>query len=986
MIRGNRAMTRGARLIAIVGCLHGALAAPALGLDPRLAPTQYGHRVWTTEQGLPQNTVRAMVQTRDGHLWLGTQEGLVRFDGVRFVVFDEKNTPAFKDHYVLSLREDRTGALWVGTRGGSLVRYRDGVFTRFDAASGFPNGVVRSIYEDRSGRLWVGTEGGVVRLEGDRFRVPPGLDVQPLAVMAIAEADGAVWLGTEGDGLLRVSDAVERYTRKQGLSSDQVRALHTGRDGTLWIGTRAGLDRWKAGQLTQYAPPAGTWEAIAAIAEDRDGNLWVGTRGQGLARLANGVWRTFGPKDGLTGEAVMALFEDREGSLWIGTESAGLNRLQDVKFASFGKPEGLAHDLLLPIIEDRQGNLWMGSFGGGLHCFRGGRFRALTTRDGLSSNLVASLLEDRTGALWVGTDGGGLNRFRDGAFRAYRARDGLPADRVIALAEDHEGSLWIGTYGGGVARLKDGRFTSFGRAQGLSSDQVLALTFDASGRLWVGTDGGGLNVLERGRFKTYTTEQGLAHNTVFRIYPDASGTLWIGTSGGLSCLRQGKLNNITHKDGLFHDGIYQVLEDDQGRLWMSGNKGIFYVEKKALEDFVDGRAKSVASVSFGVSDGMRTSECNGSGQPAGWKARDGSLWFPTPRGAVRVDPARMPTNQLPPPVSIEEVAIDRQPYEPRGAPVAPPGRGEIEIHYTGLSFLEPEKVRFKYRLEGFDQGWVDPGTRRVAYYTNIPPGPYRFRVAAANNDGVWNEEGASFPFELKPHFYEARWFYALCAVATVLLAVAGYELRVGQLAARERKLNQVVSERTRELEQANQMLARFSYLDAVTGIANRRNFDACLDLEWRRVRREGAPVSLIMIDIDHFKGFNDAYGHQKGNDCLRAVAQTLRRTLHRPGDLCARYGGEEFAAILPGTDPAGAVAVAESLRASIEELAVPHAPAIKGVVTISVGVGTAQAGDDATPESLIGSADKALYEAKHLGRNRVCAAPAYDAESTPSPS
>ena len=985
MIRGDPAMRRDARWIAIVGCLLAASAAPVVALDPRLAPTQYGHRVWTTEQGLPQNSARAIVQTRDGHLWLGTQEGLVRFDGVRFTVFDEKNTPAFKDQYVQSLHEDRAGALWIGTRGG-LVRYRDDAFTPFDASSGLPNSVVRSLYEDQGGRLWVGTDAGVVRLEGDRFVVPPGLDTQPFVVMAIAEADGALWLGTDGNGLLRVADAVDKYTVKEGLSSDQVRALYTGRDGTLWIGTRAGLDRWKGGQLTHQAPPAGVWDAVGAIEEDGNGNLWVGTRGQGLARLTNGMWRTFGPKDGLTGDVVLALFEDREGSLWIGTESAGLNRLQDVKFASFGKPEGLAHENMGPITEDRQGDIWMGSFGGGLHRFRNRQFRAFTTQDGLSSNLVVSLLEDRTGALWVGTDGGGVNLFRNGAFRAYRTRDGLPSDRVIALAEGREGSLWIGTYGGGVARLKEGRFTLFGSGQGLSSDLVFALTVDASGRLWVGTDGGGLNVLENGRFKVYTTEQGLPHNTVYRVYQDGSGTLWIGTSGGLSCLRQGKLSSITHRHGLFQDGIFQVLEDDQGRLWMSGNKGIFYVDKKALEDFADGRITSVVSVSFGTSDGMRTVECNGAAQPAGWKARDGSLWFPTTRGAVRVDPAHMPTNQLPPPVSIEEVAIDRHPYDPRGAAVVPPGRGEIEIHYTGLSFLEPEKVRFKYRLEGFDQGWVDPGTRRVAYYTNIPPGPYHFRVAAANNDGVWNEEGASFAFELKPHFYEARWFYALCVVGILLLAGAGYELRVGQLAARERKLNQVVSERTRELEQANQMLARFSYLDAVTGIANRRNFDACLDLEWRRVRREGAPVSLIMIDIDHFKGFNDAYGHQKGDDCLRAVAQTLRRTLHRPGDLCARYGGEEFAAILPGTDPAGAAAVAESLRASIEELAVPHSPLIKGVVTISVGVGTAQAGDDATPESLIGSADKALYEAKHLGRNRVCTAPAYDSESSPSPS
>ncbi len=420
---------------------------------------------------------------------------------------------------------------------------------------------------------------------------------------------------------------------------------------------------------------------------------------------------------------------------------------------------------------------------------------------------MASLLEDHTGALWVGTDGGGLNLFREGRFRAYRARDGLPADRVIALAEDREGSLWIGTFGGGVARLREGRFTVIGRALGLSSDQVLALTVDASGRLWVGTDGGGLNVLENGRFKVYTTEHGLAHNTVSRVYEDGAGTLWIGTSGGLTLFRQGKLSTITHRDGLFQDGIFQVLEDDQGRLWMSGNKGISYVDKKALADFAEGRANSVASVSFGTSDGMRSSECNGSAQPAGWKARDGTLWFPTTKGAVRVDPARMPMNTLPPPVSIEEVAIDGRAYDPQGTAVVSPGRGEIEVHYAGLSFLEPEKVRFKYRLEGFDQGWVDPGTRRVAYYTNIPPGAYRFRVAAANNDGVWNEEGASFAFELKPHVYQASWFRVLAAMVTVGLALGAHRVHVRHLAVRENRLATLVADRTRELQEANRRLA-----------------------------------------------------------------------------------------------------------------------------------------------------------------------------------
>jgi diguanylate cyclase (GGDEF)-like protein len=867
--------------------------------------------------------------------------------------------------------------LWIGTRGGGLVRLRGGVFSGFDTSSGLSHNRVRSIYQDRRGRLWVGTDGGLSRFEGDRFSSPLGLNPRPFAVLAIAETASALWFGTDGDGLLRLTDALETYGRKDGLPSDAVRSLHVGRDGTLWIGTRGGgLARYRDGRFTSQPLPPGAGDTVGAIAEDRDGNLWIGTRGGGLLRLADARWSAFTQKDGLSGDIVLSTYEDREGSLWIGTDGAGLNRLRDVKLASFGKPEGLAHEMLLPIYEDRKGTLWMGSYGGGLFRFRNGRFDGLSTRQGLSSDLVVSLLEDRRGDLWVGTDGGGLNRLRDGKFRRYGKRDGLPSERVIALHEDREGSLWIGTYGGGLARLKDGRVTVFGRSQGLSSDHVFAIASDRSGHLWVGTDGGGLNVLEGGRFKAYTTEQGLAHNTVFRIYEDPTGALWIGTYGGLSRFKDGRLTSITRKDGLFDDRLFQILEDDRGELWMSGNKGISRVPRRELEELADGRRTSVTAIAYGTADGMRSSECNGNSQPAGWKARDGSLWFPTIRGAVRIDPAKIRRNELAPPVSIEAVTIDGKRVDSTAMVKAPPGRGEIEVQYAGLSLVDPQRVRFKYRLEGFDRSWVDAGARRVAYYTNIPPGRYEFRVAAANDDGVWNETGAAFAFELRPHVYQARWFWALVGLLTVALAGAGYRLRISRLDARERKLAQLVSERTRDLEQANQMLSRFSYLDAVTGIANRRNFDDCLELEWRRVRREGTPLSLIMVDIDHFKAFNDTYGHQQGDECLRGVAQALRRSLHRPGDLCARYGGEEFAVLLPGTDAEGACQVAEGLRASVEGLGLVHASsAVAATVTVSVGVGTALSGDESTLQSLLRAADKALYESKKTGRNRVRLAP-----------
>lgn len=952
-----------------------------LGLDPRKALTQYSHQEWTTDTGLPQNSVQAITQTRDGYIWLGTQEGLARFDGARFTVFDDKNAPALKNHHVLVLFAGRDGSLWVGTRGGGLVRFREGTFTAFTRKEGLPNNVVRSLHEDHQGRLWIGTEGGLGRL--DAGRVVPAYtgkgDSSDNVVMAIAEAEGALWFGTDGGGLHRLRNGVmETLTRQNGLSSDVIRALYTDRDGSLWIGTRGGgLNRLQAGRIRNYPTQNGLWGTVlgGAIARDRDGNLWVGTRGGGLLRLRGDGFETLTKKQGFSSDIVICVYEDREGGLWIGTDGEGLSRLKDGKFTTYSTQEGLSHDLLLPIFEDRQGSLWMGSYGGGLNRFREGRFTAYTTKNGLSSDMVVSLSEDRQGSLWIGTDGGGLNQFREGQFTRYGAREGLPNNRVISLHGDRHGDLWIGTYGGGLARFTQGRFTTYGVKEGLSSDRIPAISEDHAGNLWIGTDGGGLDRFKDGRFTVYTAKDGLSHDTVYRIYEDSDETLWIGTYGGLSRLRQGRFTSYTTKDGLFDNKIFQILEGDDGNLWMSCNRGIFRVSKKQLNDFAERRIRALTSVVYGKADGMKSNECNGTSQPAGWKTRDGRLWFPTTGGAVTVDPKNMRINELPPPVVVEEVVIDKRHVDVRRTERLPPGRGEIEIHYTALSFADPTRVRFRYQLEGYDPIWVDAGPRRVAFYTNIPPGPYRFRVMACNNDGIWNEKGASFAFSLRPHFYQAYWFYGICALGVALFAWGGYRLRVRQLVAREKKLSLLVSERTQELERANRMLSVFSYLDSLTGIGNRRNFEDSLDSEWRRAYRQGIPLSLLMIDIDHFKAFNDAYGHPKGDECLKKVAVTIRNLLNRPGDLCARYGGEEFAVILPDTPREGASAVAEALRASVEALQMEHGRSSAGrFVTISVGVACAHPTQNAPASSLVATADQALYQAKEAGRNRVCLA------------
>jgi diguanylate cyclase (GGDEF)-like protein len=950
------------------------LAAPALALDPALAITQYRHDVWDTRQGLPQSSVEAILQTRDGYLWFGTQEGVARFDGVRFVVYDMDNTPALKHNRAVALFEDAAGTLWIGTEGGGLVRVRDGAFTAYGKAEGLPNDRVRAVVEDAGGTLWVATDEGLARFAEGRFhtyRTADGLPADPVRALA-AGTDGSVWVGTRR-GLARVRGGrVE--TVPAGAPRAEILALWADPDGTVWAGTRNGLVRVDADGARVLGPREGLpRRPVTALWRDRAGCLWVGTEAGGLARMHGDRVSVYTVREGLANGNVLAVREDREGNLWVGTQDGGVTRMADVKFVTYTTQEGLAGDIVWPVLEDRNGDLWLGTSTGGLSRFRDGTFRNYTTRDGLSSNAIQALAEDQQGALWIGTRGGGLNRFADGRFTAYTPQDGLPSDSVSALRADRDGGLWVGTRGGGLALFKDGAFTVWDSRRGLPDDTVHFIHQDAAGAVWVATNGGGLAVLRGGALETYTTRDGLPTDIVNTLHEDAEGTLWIGTyGGGLVRFRDGRFTAYTTAEGLYDNAIFHILEDGAGHLWMSCNKGVFRVSKRELEELARGERTSVQSVSYGTADGMKHRECNGANQPAGWRTADGRLWFPTIRGVASIDPARHHQNRQPPPVAVELAGADKRMAPPRGAVEFAAGSESFEFQYTALSFSSPERVRFRYRLEGLDREWVEVGTRRVAYYTRIPPGSYRFVVTAANEDGLWNEEGASVAVRLHPHFYTTAWFYGLCAAGAAVATGGGYRLYSRRVRTREQTLVRLVEERTQQLEHANRALARLSSLDGLTGVANRRAFDEAFEVEWRRCARAGLPLSLVLADIDHFKAFNDTYGHQGGDGCLQRVAATLGRSAARAGELVARYGGEEFVVLLPGTPRAGAVALADTLRGRVESLAIPHASsASAAVVTLSAGVATAWPGDGGSPADLLQAADRALYVAKRAGRNRV---------------
>jgi len=772
-------------------------------LDPSKAITQYTHEVWKTEQGLPQNTVSAMLQTRAGYIWVGTELGLVRFDGVRFTVFDESNTPELKSNTILALAEDHEGRLWIGTQGGGLTCLKDGEFRTYTMKDGLSNASVLVLYEDRENNLWIGTDGGGLDLFKDghiaAYTTKDGLADD--AVFSITEdRQGSLWVGTRA-GLNRYKNGkFTTYSTQHGLKNGYVRSVLEDRQGRIWVGTNGGgLSLFDGRRFTTFTTQEGlSSNEVLSLYQDKRGSLWVGTEG-GLDRVKNSGFDAYTSKQGLSADDVYSIFEDREGSLWVGTGSGGMNRFKDGRVTTVSSQEGLSSDVVLPVYESHDGSLWVGTAQGGLNRIKDGKITTYTSRDGLSGDFVFSIAEAPDGSLWIGTRQG-LNHFSNGKFTVYTTRDGLPNNIVLVTYVDRKGGLWVGGRGG-LSGFQGGKFISYASKDGLSNSFVVSIEEDRSGALWIGTGGGGLDRLKDGKFTVYSTQQGLSSDVVLTTYEDRQGCLWIGTNGGgLNRFKDGKFTAYTMKQGLFDDAVSRILEDDEGNLWMSCDRGIFRVSKQQLNDFADGKLDRISSLALGTSDGMKSKECNGGYQPAGWKTRDGRLCFPTMKGVAIFDP-RTRTNALPLPVVIEELRVRGRLFDPAVVTRVPPGPGQLDFQYTALGFLSPEAIRFQYKLEGFDQDWVDAGTRRVAYYTNLNPGRYRFRVRASGEGESWNEAGLPSEIILAPHFYQTLWFYGLCDFLFVSLLAGIHRLRIRALALREKQLSLRVEERTRDLRE-----------------------------------------------------------------------------------------------------------------------------------------------------------------------------------------
>lgn len=789
-------------------------------VKPDRAISQYQFRNWNMESALPSNSVFSIVQSKDGFLWLGTQGGLVRFDGVTVDVYSKSNTPQLNDNVCRALYQGEDGSLWIGTAAGGLVRYRDGRFASFPVDAHPSLSRINTINQDQAGNVWIGSLSHGLTCLNDRgfttYTMDNGFPENQVRAL-VKDVNGSLWTLSDRR-IIKVNKPgmFQIYLTHEQLPYYKTTCLYDNEHQELWIGTGdRGLFRMKNNAVSHFSSQTVTLHpTINCLYRDKHRNLWIGTDGGGLARMDNHAARTLGEGDPLAGQSVVAITEDHEGSLWVGTLDSGLFQLSQSKFTTYTTQQGLTHDFVQSVYERRSGDLSIGTKKGlNLLSINNGTITPfLDAASGLLDNSVICQCEDQSGQLWIGT-WGGLNCFdlNTGRMTSYSLDHGLSDNRINALLLDHNQILWIGTENG-LNRFdaQNRRFTSFTRDDGLCGDSVKFIFEDSRNHLWIGT-GKGLCRLKDNTFTVFNIETGYKKPIFFCAFEDQQGTLWFGCDHGLIRRSQsGKANNdwsvftYNTQSGLNDNEIYSIIEDDQKSLWLAGPNGISRLKKEQLEQFSRGSISRLQPRWFNEKDGMKSRWCTGSS----CKTRDGRLWFATSVGLTMIHPGQIKTNTRPPQTIIKNVFIDGKSlhlpaHQVNNIADLEPGKKRFEFHFTALSFINPGRIRFRIFLEGYDDEWLDNGFQRSATYTGLAPGHYTFKIKACNADGVWSNKIQSFPFYLRPYFYQTSWFFFLSILLAVVLAFFFHFYKVSQLRRRKKELSQEVALRTSELNTRN---------------------------------------------------------------------------------------------------------------------------------------------------------------------------------------
>ncbi len=744
---------------------------------------------WGTSSGLPQNSVRVLIQTHEGYIWIGTPAGLVRFDGVRFTTFSRRNSP-LKNDSILAIYEDENHVLWVGTDGGGLYSFDDGIWINYSVQEGLSDNHVRVIISDLWGGLWIGTDNGLNHLSADgiqHFTTGDGLYDNIITSLTI-DNRGYLWIGTLMGGLARLKEKVIRvYDFANGLSNISVHSLHADHLGNIWIGTLEGLHVLKRGEGTVHPIPGTLFTPVTSILVDEHGILWIGTMADGIKRLDRGTLKGLSTENGLPDDYIHDFLIDQNGQVWIGTNTGGLIQLKEPIVENITRADGLPEDAVYAVLRDQEGFSWVGTRNSGLCRIKNGRItRIIDDKTGLSSNHIRVLYLDKKHSLWIGTEGGGVNIFQKGKTDLLTTKDGLTSNNITAIHQDRTGDVWIGT-DKGLNRFSRGKVHK-NESTDLLHYHIRTFLESRGGSLYIGTREG-LYKIWRQSTKSFNLENVEPDLDVASLYEDEDGVLWVGTNGdGLKRCFEGEITSFTSEDGLIDDYIYSITEDDSARLWMSTNKGIQWISFEQLNDFRNQTTSFLVPAYYDEADGMAASQCIGSGQPSVWKTPSHKLFYPTIKGMAVIDTRDIAEKTGPPVVIIEDAVVDDRSFMSEGEAARIHKSGRLEFRFTALAPLAPEKIRFAYKLEGHDANftYLKPNTRRTATYLNLGPGHYSFRVKAANNNSIWSALETPFEFEILSPFYKRTIFFVISAVAVLFIGGSGLYFHERKKAKRQR--------------------------------------------------------------------------------------------------------------------------------------------------------------------------------------------------------
>ncbi|MFP3350603.1 two-component regulator propeller domain-containing protein [Pseudoalteromonas sp. SIMBA_153] len=935
----------------------------------RLPLRDYFFETWNTRSGLPHNSINSLAQTQDGYLWVGTWEGLARFNGQEFKLFTRSEITDLPDSGVRALTPTSDGGLLIaGARGGiSLYQHR-----QWDTQ---PNAqaMVNHVFKSKNEDLWLA-------LENDGVFYRPAKSTQDIPIIQnvsayriIEDKQGTIWAATS-DGLYKIVNyTATLMTPHHGLPDAPVYTLLITREGRLVIGSERGA-RVLNGNVFESPHPQLSAESISSLLEDNHGDLWFGTINKGVFRLSVDGIEQLDAKNGLPANRILSLLQDRENSIWVGT-NAGVFRLREAPFSSWGKKRGLSSDYVRTVLSHSDGSLWIGG-STGLDRLQNNKITQIKGTKQGSPYSVLSLLEQSQGDVWVGTYTSGVLKVVNNELVPYLNRDnGLGSNEVRSLLFDSKNRLWIGSAMGLTRVNTDGSLVQFTNEKELPSGFILALSEDKRANIWIGT-GNGVVVYntQTDKFKPIQFPKAFSAKYAFGFYIDDKYT-WMATDRGLLRYQHsnGHMTILGRELGLPVDKLFQIVPFKDS-LWLSSNRGIIEVNYKQVNQLLDSATKGSQTLAFQLydeGDGMLSAQANGGSTPSATVHSDGTIWFATAKGVSTVKPARLKeATEIPLPTIVESFSVDGKPMllpVDGDTLVLPPGVTRLSFHYAGLSFIMPQRLNFQTKMKGFNDEWVDRFHIATAEYTNLPAGKYSFAVRSAYPNTDWQQNDKVIHFEIQSHFWQKTSFKLVVFFIFVVVIYSAYRYRLYRYKQVEKELTSRVVKQTQALQEQASAFAYQATHDQLTDLPNRRAFDGWLADNFTDFKARNTPLAIAIMDIDHFKRINDGWSHLIGDQVICEVANILKA--HCEGEQeVARWGGEEFTFVFPDMNTVQAQQLCEQLRKEIENN--DFSSIAQGLsVTVSFGVSDSDNVDDY--DRLLSRADQALYKAKNNGRNRV---------------